>query len=155
MYFPKKVFIVLLLFVSQFVFGQDPYYHLIDKAKGLPSNSVYDIYQDKKGFMWFATDDGLCRYDGAKFINYYSEAQTSRAGSKIEEDKFGRIWYSNFDGYLYYVEKGQLQLLNQEKPIGFYSYAIINDFLLVLKKGAVCKYDLKTLKLVKEIEITD
>ncbi len=31
---------------------------------GLPSNTVRNIVQDRYGFMWFGTDNGLCRYDG-------------------------------------------------------------------------------------------
>ncbi|MDQ8005740.1 MAG: histidine kinase [Pedobacter sp.] len=151
----KKTVLLLLVFACKYVAGQDPYYYTIDKSKGLPSNSVYDIYQDKKGFMWFATDDGLNRYDGAKYSSYYSDGQTSRAGSKIEEDKYGRIWYSNFDGYLYYVQQGKLHKLNQAKPIGFFSYAITANFLFVLKKGAVSIYHLKTLKLYKNVEISE
>ena len=151
----KQFFTVLFFFIAQLAVGQDPYYFVVDKTKGLPSNSVYDIYQDKNGFMWFATDDGLCRYDGAKFDVFYSDRQTSRAGSKIAQDKFGRIWYSNFDGYLYFVENGKLYRLDQEKPIGFHGYAIIGDFLFVLKKGGVCKYNLKTLNVVADISVTD
>ncbi len=36
--------------------------HLTTK-QGLPSNRINDIIKDKKGFMWFATDNGLARYD--------------------------------------------------------------------------------------------
>ncbi len=39
--------------------AQDPFYYTINNTNGLPSNSVYDIFQDSKGFMWFATQDGL------------------------------------------------------------------------------------------------
>ncbi len=31
---------------------------------GLPTNAVRCIVQDKQGFIWFGTDNGLCRYDG-------------------------------------------------------------------------------------------
>ena len=31
---------------------------------GLPSSEIYDIIQDERGFIWFATDRGLARYDG-------------------------------------------------------------------------------------------
>jgi ligand-binding sensor domain-containing protein len=37
---------------------------------GLPSRLVYDAIQDKDGFMWFATANGLCRYDGNNFKTY-------------------------------------------------------------------------------------
>ena len=33
---------------------------------GLPSNTVRHIVQDRRGFMWFGTDNGLCRFDGTQ-----------------------------------------------------------------------------------------
>ena len=40
---------------------------------GLSSSAVRAIMQDKYGFMWLGTDDGLNRYDGAKFTIYKHE----------------------------------------------------------------------------------
>lgn len=37
---------------------------------GLVSNSIRRIYQDKKGFLWIATWEGLSKYDGYKFTNF-------------------------------------------------------------------------------------
>ena len=39
-------------------------------AQGLSQNSVVSIAQDSIGFMWFATQDGLNRYDGTRFYQY-------------------------------------------------------------------------------------
>lgn len=39
---------------------------------GLPSNEVQGIKQDDKGFIWFATTNGLSRYDGYEFMNFRS-----------------------------------------------------------------------------------
>jgi signal transduction histidine kinase/ligand-binding sensor domain-containing protein/DNA-binding response OmpR family regulator len=44
----------------------------ITNDKGLTHNTVYDICQDSKGFMWFATDGGLNRYDGQIIKQYYA-----------------------------------------------------------------------------------
>lgn len=38
----------------------------------LPSNSVQRIFQDKEGFMWFGTTNGLCRYDGYRVLVFRS-----------------------------------------------------------------------------------
>ena len=81
----------ILFFLTLAAVGQNPYYYKIDKNSGLISNTVYDIYQDSRGFMWFATNKGLCRFDGIKFVSYISDNQTSAAGSSISEDEFGRI----------------------------------------------------------------
>lgn len=36
-------------------------------ADGLPSNAVHQVIQDRQGYLWFATDDGLARFDGRQF----------------------------------------------------------------------------------------
>jgi hypothetical protein len=38
--------------------------------EGLPSSEIYDMYQDKLGYIWFATDKGLSRYNGYEFENF-------------------------------------------------------------------------------------
>ncbi len=48
---------------------------MFDKEKGLPANTVRAIAQDKSGFMWFGTVDGLCRFDGSQFHVYRHDPQ--------------------------------------------------------------------------------
>lgn len=42
----------------------------IGYEQGLLNNYVQSITQDKRGYLWFATDEGLSRYDGIRFVNY-------------------------------------------------------------------------------------
>jgi sensor histidine kinase YesM len=151
----RHIYIVLIFFFSLFGFCQNPFYVSIDKTSGLPSNSVYDIFQDSKGFMWFATGKGICRYDGSTFKTFTSDEQTSKSGSCLAEDGFGRIWYSNFDGYLYYVEKNVLKSLKQPTSLGYFRFGIIKDELFLLQPSMVLVYDLKTLKVKSKIDIYD
>jgi len=151
----RHIYIVLIFFFSLFGFCQNPFYVSIDKTSGLPSNSVYDIFQDSKGFMWFATGKGICRYDGSTFKTFTSDEQTSKSGSCLAEDGFGRIWYSNFDGYLYYVEKNVLKSLKQPTSLGYFRFGIIKDELFLLQPNMVLVYDLKTLKVKSKIDIYD
>lgn len=134
-------------------YAQDPYYTVINKGNGLPSNSVYDLFQDSKGFIWIANNEGLTRYDGFEFKTYSNAKQTSRSGNGIEEDKFGRIWYKNFDGYLYYVENDSLKSLKQHPAPGNAGYAIIGDRLLLLQANGLTILDLKTLKNVSNLRL--
>ncbi|WP_207688121.1 two-component regulator propeller domain-containing protein [Desulfonema limicola] len=64
---------------------------------GLPHTSVYDILQDSLGFMWFATDDGVVRYDGYTFTAFKPAADNPKtinpgAGYALYEDRSGNIW---------------------------------------------------------------
>ena len=49
--------------------------------QGLSNNYVLSITQDKQGFLWFATEEGLNKFDGTRFITYYKEEQSSSVQS--------------------------------------------------------------------------
>jgi len=82
----------------------------INVEDGLSQSSVYNIYQDSHGFMWFATGDGLNRYDGKDFIIYKSRISDTTAAqfkdrninSCIFEDKNNRLWMSTEAGISYF-----------------------------------------------------
>jgi len=126
--------------------AQDPYFTIINKGSGLPANSVYSIYQDSKGFIWMAHDNGLTRYDGTRFKSYATENMSSRSGSGIREDVLGRIWYENFDGYLFYIEKDTMHALKQEVPHGFLNFSVSDKLLCRLTTESVDFYDIQTLQ---------
>lgn len=136
-----------------FCSAQNPYHITIDQNAGLPSNSIYDIFQDQQGFRWFATGKGLSRFDGNYTKTYTADFQTGKSGSNISQDKYGRIWYENFDGYLYYVENQTLKALKQNKPLGFFRYGITENYLQIVESDGVQFYDLKTLKPSKKIKL--
>ena len=46
---------------------------MLSVEDGLPSRLVFDAVQDQDGFMWFATSNGLCRYDGKSFKIYNTQ----------------------------------------------------------------------------------
>lgn len=70
---------------------------------GLPQHTVMDILQDKRGFMWFSTWDGLCKFDGYNFHTYKIQQgdiyhMRSNRIDFIKEDKYGNIWTLPYDG---------------------------------------------------------
>lgn len=72
-------------------------------SDGLSHNTVQDLVQDSKGFLWFATADGLNRYDGLNFQIYRRSLRDKRSMSSNEvtcllEDKKGRIWIGTRSG---------------------------------------------------------
>jgi ligand-binding sensor domain-containing protein len=71
-------------------------------AEGLPNSHVKAIIQDKLGFIWFGTGDGLARYDGARMRVYkHSDTDaTSLSGAfvtALSVDKDGKLWAGTAD----------------------------------------------------------
>lgn len=52
----------------------------ITVEQGLPSNNINDILQDSHGYIWMATDNGLCRYDGGTFVNFSATKDSTNVG---------------------------------------------------------------------------
>ncbi len=80
-------------------FAQNPFLQHYTVSDGLPSNTVYQVFQDSKNFMWFATDAGAARFDGTTFsyFNIRNGLNTNEI-YRIEEDSQGRIWFFNMNG---------------------------------------------------------
>ncbi len=145
----RQLWVYLGLLFPLLAAAQDPYYRLIDDSDGLPSNSVYGLFQDSKGFIWITTDDGLCRYDGHSFKSYFSTSQSSKAGSNIFEDILGRIWYENFDGQLYHVSEDTLIALQQDSLSGFMRAGHLGEWLLLPYLSKLIAYDIRSLQKAK------
>ena len=96
--------LILALFFSSFIsFSQDYSVRFLDISDGLSNNSITTIYQDKDGYMWFGTYDGLNRYDGYTFKIFRNEINNENSLSNntiytLEEDSKRNIWIGGNKG---------------------------------------------------------
>ncbi len=106
---PARLFIrILLLFmiVSENLHGQNPYIRQITINDGLPSNNVYNVFQDSRKFIWFATDAGVVRFDGTNFKTYTTaDGLSNNEVMRIEEDSQGRLWIFHLNGCFSFIHK--------------------------------------------------
>ncbi len=69
---------------------------------GLSHNYVDDIYKDSNGFIWFATHNGLSRYDGYNFLNFNSTTNPINLKGDLVyhicEDNYKRLWVTTERG---------------------------------------------------------
>lgn len=70
---------------------------------GLSHNTVYGIYQDSRGYLWFCTENGLDRWDGHRFRVYYHQPNQKQSLSHnntnaIVEDNHGALWVATYGG---------------------------------------------------------
>jgi two-component system sensor histidine kinase/response regulator hybrid len=112
----KNTFCVLAcFFITIFCQAQSVeehyYFKNLSIRNGLLQNTVNAILQDRKGFMWLGTKDGLNRYDGLSFRKFKHDAANPRSIgnsfiTSLYEDFNGNIWVGTDAGvYIYYPEK--------------------------------------------------
>ena len=103
-YYLKAPLLCLLTLISLTSLAQTTFRHLTT-SNGLSHNTVMDLLQDHKGFLWLGTADGLNRYDGERFQVYRRSARDTRSLSSNEikcllEDRQHRLWVGTNSGGL-------------------------------------------------------
>ena len=103
---------LLLLCSSLWAWQNQPDYpgirHFSPNA-GLPSSEVYDILQDRKGFIWVSTDQGVCRFDGYQFECFgKEEGLTDPVVFYLFEDHRGWIWMATFQDQFFIYKDGEI-----------------------------------------------
>ncbi len=76
---------------------------------GLAGSVVHGIDQDKDGFLWFATETGLSRFDGKYFKNYTTaDGIPSNEVLGAMEDASNKVWIQTFKNTVAYYYKGHI-----------------------------------------------
>src|SRR5688572_26382628 len=97
----------LSILVAVFVYSQPYYFRHYQVENGLSNNAVICSVQDRNGFMWFGTKDGLNRFDGYSFkVFRYNPNEKGSIGSNfihcIYNDLNGKIWVGTERGLYKY-----------------------------------------------------
>ena len=89
--------------------------HHYSVSDGLSQNTVMAILQDRDGFMWFGTWDGLNRFDGYEFKTYkptlYGDTPSSNRIDYLYEDSLGYLWMRTYGGAFYFLDKHTDQII--------------------------------------------
>ncbi len=76
----------------------------LTKEDGLPSLHLYNIIEDRSGFLWIGSDNGLIRYDGSQFYTYtILEGLPSNEVIQVGLDETGNIWANCIGSPPYYL----------------------------------------------------
>lgn len=94
----------LFFLISGWGFAQNlNYIHYNTNNSRLPHDIVYRLHQDKDGYIWIGTDDGLVRFDGVEMLNY--EKGFSSRYAIASDEEHGRIWVGSWKGGIYYLDE--------------------------------------------------
>lgn len=103
---------MILFYCVPTIFSQQPLSRNYILKDGLPSNETYHIISDKKGFLWIATDAGICKFDGYKFKVFgEKDGLPESVVLKLYEDRKGRIWFSTLSSKIGYVLQDKVHLI--------------------------------------------
>jgi two-component sensor histidine kinase len=99
---------LLLLFVIA-TYSQEYNYVHYDTKDGLAGSTVYRMCQDRKGYLWFATDNGVSMFDGKRFKNFTTEdGLTDNDVIFISCDSKGRVWMMPFNKTVCFYYEGKI-----------------------------------------------
>lgn len=88
----SQIFLFLFLVFPWLGWGQ--YFTNFTINEGLPSNHVYKVTQDPKGFIWFITDNGIVKYNGTQFkIFTTKEGLPTNDVWEIATTPDGKVWF--------------------------------------------------------------
>lgn len=101
----KHTLLTLFMFLSLLCHGQS--YKFFTTDRELSSSLINKIYQDRNGMIWIATEDGLNRYDGAKFVIYKHDPENEHSlchnyVRALYEDSKGRLFVGTYNGIQLY-----------------------------------------------------
>ncbi|MBS4036070.1 MAG: response regulator [Ignavibacterium sp.] len=104
--FAKKYFLfTIIVILGSFVYAQPNKmrFERITTDDGLSSNHTSYIFQDRRGFLWITTENGINRYDGYSFKHYKHipgniNSLSDYAATHILEDSKGLFWISTREG---------------------------------------------------------
>src|SRR6218665_1650375 len=96
--------------------AQVPFFQHYRLLKRSESAQVNVIFQDRSGYVWCGTNQGLFRLDGINTIHYDKhDSLPDSHVTAIAQDSLGRIWTGHRNGKLAYIDKGKVTRFEPEE----------------------------------------
>lgn len=154
----RKLLIITQLLITLYSFSQNGQYTYAYKKygaqDGLPGRTINYLYQDSKGFVWIATDNGVCRYDGVSFKKFTANDNLeNNEVFRIAEDHNGRIFFYCNNYRVCCYDKGKILSaaelgLNEKMSVPpFGSFFFDSNNMLCINAGfEQCRYSFSPFK---------
>ncbi|MCB0453310.1 MAG: response regulator [Aequorivita sp.] len=158
----KLLFILLFPWIVFSQSNKQVAFRELTVEQGLSQNSVVSIAQDSTGFMWFATQDGLNKYDGRDFVHYdiqfedVTRPKYSKLG-KIYVDKTGQLWIVSNSGKLgkYNQESNDFKTIFNIAPVSTILQDKASDYYLGTYEKGIYKVTHQTNDTVQFLKSKD
>jgi len=110
---PLNWITLLVVFFNTTLSAQQYYFKSVGVENGLPTNSVYSIFQDSRGYLWTGTEGGgLSKYNGSKIISYNRrDGLPGNTVRSLAEDSRGNLIIGTNNGLCYFNGNKFIHLL--------------------------------------------
>ncbi|MFT3904143.1 MAG: two-component regulator propeller domain-containing protein [Niabella sp.] len=147
----RKYFIIHAVFIflaSSQLQAQPFYFKNYQTSSGLSNNNINCIVQDKQGFLWFGSRNGLNRFDGKNFkvFRYRKNDKGSIGSSSVHslcEDNNGNLWIGTAEGaYIYNATQEKFSLINKIPQGEVRSIRTINNDIWMICDAMLYRYNI-------------
>ena len=120
---------------------------ILMQEHGLANNTLLEIHQDKKGFLWLGTDVGVSRYDGIHFHNYNLEEREPQAVNRIcEMEKDSLLWLKLNNNRIACFDKKtagfySLEFADSTLTKGIYDLCVADSVLYAITRKGIVRLD--------------
>jgi hypothetical protein len=127
-----RIALYTFLLCTTLLKAQQPVLRNFNTTNGLPSNEVYYLHADKKGYIWICTDAGLVKYNGNTFKNFTSaNGLPDNTIFEVKEGSDGKIWFRSFSGKVGYILNDSVYTIKANDKIGEFA-----------KSGLLCSFSI-------------
>jgi sensor histidine kinase YesM/ligand-binding sensor domain-containing protein len=129
----RRIFLGLSVFFIQTTGqAQQGDYKAFTVNDGLPSNNIYRVVEDNKGFLWVATDAGIARFDGKHFQLFTTrEGLPDNEVLDVVKEKNGRIWVNCFKQGPAYFDEIQNRFINAKEDTNLAKVSVSGRLMVV------------------------
>lgn len=126
-----SVFLIVIFIVCT-AQAQDKFIRPITFLEGLPTQTIYDIHQGPKGYIYLGTDIGVFRYNGQTFMKIPTPESWDNNFDNLLHDEEGKLWVKNFANQIFKEENGVLKVIPSIQRIiqplgGLKGFTVLND----------------------------
>jgi len=121
-------------FISQQICAQELSYKKYGIKEGMAGSVIYHCLQDRKGFIWFATNHGVSRFDGKDFRNFSKEdGLPDNEIVKLYIDKYDNVWFISWTGTPSVFFDGAIRQIPARDVVAV-AEDMLNDSIILISK---------------------
>ena len=137
---------VLYVIPSSTLHSQQLYFKYYTINEGFPHAQVWDIFQDRQGYVWFATAGGVAKYNGIEFTVYTKDdGMVSNVIRSIFQDDDGKLWLCTDDGVAVFDGKSFVNYTTKDGLAPGAVFEMVKDrtgnYWFVTSYGGISRFD--------------